>query len=156
MQRLTMFKGKNINNWLLIIVVFIFGFNVLLAPVHAQNNKNTSNKNTAANANKSINNSNNPTSRGSGSDEVDIPAITDSFNGKSLSQLALQLIRILFLLIIIAAVIVIVVAGFRMTTGGGNPEQIKKAKKAIVWAILGVIVALMSYSVVEIISRLFN
>lgn len=87
--------------------------------------------------------------------DVKLPQIKDSFNGKSISEVSLQIIRILFLLIVIAAVIVIVIAGFRMVVSGSNPQELTKAKKAIIWAIIGLIVALMSYSIVEIVSRIF-
>lgn len=113
-------------------------FAMVLAPtVHAQSN-------TIANGNLSAN-------------VVDVPLaqITDTFGGKGVSEVSLQIIKILLLLIIMAAVIVIAIAGFRMATGGNNPEQLKKSKKAIAWAIIGILVALMSYSIVAIITRVF-
>jgi hypothetical protein len=63
-------------------------------------------------------------------------------------------INLLFALIVIAAVVVIIIAGFRMVIGGGNPDQIAKAKKTIIWAILGLVVAFMSFAIVRIIQGL--
>ena len=80
--------------------------------------------------------------------------IKDPFGGKSLSGVVTQGINILLSLIVIAAVVVIIIAGFRMAAGGGNPDQITKAKKTIIWAILGLVVAFMSFSIVAIIRSL--
>lgn len=132
---------KNLKKITVNLLVAIFMTSAFVLPVFAQSN----------NAIKSTNgNSNQVTTV-----NVTIPDITDPFGGKDIGELSLQVIRILFLLIIMAAVIVIVVAGFRMATGGGNPDQIKTAKKAITWAIIGLLVALASYSIVEIISKIF-
>lgn len=83
-----------------------------------------------------------------------IPPIKDPFGGKTLSGVANQAITILLSLIVIAAVVVIIVAGFRMVAGGGNPDQIAKAKKAILWAIIGIVVAFMSFGIVQIVQSL--
>lgn len=40
--------------------------------------------------------------------------------------------------------LMILVAGFLYLTGGGNPEQIKKAHQALIWAVVGLIVVLFS------------
>jgi hypothetical protein len=64
------------------------------------------------------------------------------------------LIRILFVLIGLISVIIIIIAGFRMVTASGNEEQLTKAKKAITWAIVGLIVSLLSFSIVAIIQAL--
>lgn len=74
----------------------------------------------------------------------------------SAPQLITALIRILFALIGIVAVVVIIVAGFRMVTSSGSEEQITKAKKAITWAIIGLVVSLLSFSIVAIIQRLIQ
>lgn len=98
-------------------------------------------------------------------------SITATFNGslddnlgtffnplqvKSVPEIIASIIRILFLLISIAAVIIIIVSGFRMVLASGNEEQLTKAKKAITWAIVGLIVSLMSFSIVAIIQNLIS
>lgn len=81
-------------------------------------------------------------------------SITNQFAGKTLSGVVGQVINILLALIVIAAVVVIIVAGFRMAAGGGNPDQITKAKKTIIWAIVGLVIAFMSFAIVAIIRSL--
>ena len=65
-----------------------------------------------------------------------------------------QAVTILLTLTVILAVVVIIVSGFQMIAGGGNPDQVAKAKKAIIWAIIGIVVAFMSFVVVQIIQSL--
>lgn len=88
--------------------------------------------------------------------EVTIPPIDNGFGDRDLAQVVLSSIKILFLLIVIAAVVVIIVAGFRMVTGGSNPETLKKAKSTIIWAVIGLAVAFMAFSIVTIIQRIFQ
>lgn len=39
--------------------------------------------------------------------------------------------------------------GFRMIMSAGNQETLKKAKDTLLWSLLGMIVALLSYSIVQ-------
>ena len=80
--------------------------------------------------------------------------IDDPLRGQSLLAVGLNLINFLLAMIVIAAVIVIIVSGFRMIADGGNQVQVKQAKKSIVWAIIGIAVAFMSFGIVTIIQKL--
>lgn len=91
---------------------------------------------------------------GSTTQTIVAPPIKNPFAGKNLSGVISQGINILLTLIVIAAVIVIIIAGFRMATAGGNPDQITKAKKTLIWAILGLVVAFMSFAIVRIVQSL--
>ncbi len=90
----------------------------------------------------------------SGQTETVLPQIKDPFGGKTLSGVVSQAVTILLTLTVILAVVVIIVSGFQMIAGGGNPDQVAKAKKAIIWAIIGIVVAFMSFVVVQIIQSL--
>lgn len=59
-----------------------------------------------------------------------------------------KIINILLFIIGIIAVIVIVIAGIQYATSGGNAEQSSKAKNAIIYAVVGIIVAVMAYAIV--------
>lgn len=100
----------------------------------------------------------NPTNTGSNANnqQTSIPPIENPFGGKTIGGSVNQVINILLSLIVIAAVVMIIVAGFRMITGGGNPDQIAKAKRTIVWAIIGLVVAFMSFAIVQIIQSLLQ
>jgi hypothetical protein len=48
----------------------------------------------------------------------------------------------------------IVIGGFRMVVSQGNEHGVGQAKKTITWAIVGLIVAVMAYSIVAIVQSL--
>jgi hypothetical protein len=61
------------------------------------------------------------------------------------STLPTFLNALLDLIIIIATpiiVVMIVLAGFKFVTAGGNQEQLKSAKKTIVWTLVGALIIL--------------
>jgi hypothetical protein len=49
-----------------------------------------------------------------------------------------------------------VYGGFQMVISSGNPDALKTAKATITWAILGLVVALLSYSIVGIVQSLLE
>lgn len=53
------------------------------------------------------------------------------------------------------SLVFLVIAGIRFATAYGNDEVIQKAKKQAIYAIIGLVVALMSYTIVTIVSN-FN
>lgn len=52
------------------------------------------------------------------------------------------------------AVIMIIIGGIEMLTAYGNEEKIGNAKKTITYAIVGLVVAILSYAIVTIISSI--
>ncbi|HEX3099851.1 MAG TPA: hypothetical protein VHQ41_02660 [Patescibacteria group bacterium] len=88
--------------------------------------------------------------------QVVIPQITNPFgkDAATVPGIANRTINVLLALIVIAAVVVIIISGFRMITGGSNPEQLKTAKRGIAWAIIGILVAFMSFVIVQIVQKL--
>ncbi len=50
-------------------------------------------------------------------------------------------------------VMFIIVGGFRLVLAAGNEEQYIAAKKTITWAILGVVIAIMSFSIIAIVQN---
>lgn len=56
----------------------------------------------------------------------------------------------------IFAVIFIIVGGFQMVISSGDEEAYTKAKKTITWAVLGLAVALLSFSIVAIVEDLLQ
>lgn len=82
--------------------------------------------------------------------------IDNPLTAKSVPELIARIIKILLSIIASIAVIVIIISGFRMVMYGSNPGEIAKAKSAIVWAILGLVVALLSFSIVAIIQGIIQ
>lgn len=50
----------------------------------------------------------------------------------------------------------LLMGAYRWLTGGDNPELIKKAQQTFIYAIIGLIVVLMSFLAVQIIGRMFG
>ncbi len=66
-----------------------------------------------------------------------------------------NVINIILTILGMIAVIMIVIGGIRYTTSNGNASQTKEAKDTIIYAVIGIVVAVMSYAIVNfVISRL--
>jgi hypothetical protein len=50
----------------------------------------------------------------------------------------------IFVLLLVVAVIFVVLAGFQFITGGGDPAAVSEARTKLIWAAVGIGVALMS------------
>ncbi len=60
-----------------------------------------------------------------------------------------QVINILLTIVGIISVIVIIVGGIRYTTSYGDSGQIKLARETIIYAVIGLVVAIMSFALVN-------
>ncbi len=69
------------------------------------------------------------------------------------TQTIAKVVNVLLFIIGIIAVVVIVIGGIMYATSGGNAEQTKKAKDAILYAVIGIIVAVMAYAIVGFITQ---
>ena len=59
-------------------------------------------------------------------------------------------------LIGIFAVLFIMIGGFRMVMSQGNEEAYGAAKKTITWAVIGLVVAVLSFSMIAIVENLLQ
>ena len=59
-------------------------------------------------------------------------------------------------IVLVLAVIIFIYVGFTFMTAEGDAEKIEKAKKMLFWAIIGVIVAFLSYGLRELIRNLLE
>lgn len=50
-----------------------------------------------------------------------------------------------------ASVVMLIWAGILFLTAQGEPEKIQKAQKAVMWAVIGIVVAILAFSAVNII-----
>jgi hypothetical protein len=64
-------------------------------------------------------------------------------------------INILLFLVGTVSVIMIIVGGIRYTTSNGNASQVKEAKDTIIYAVVGLIVSLMAYAIVNFVVSWF-
>ena len=75
--------------------------------------------------------------------------------GPSVNQLISNIISILIYVVGIASVIVIIIGGIMYVVSAGNPDSVKKAKDAILYAVIGLVVAFSAFAIVNfVIGRL--
>ena len=72
-------------------------------------------------------------------------------DNRNLINVIQNIINVVLSLVGIIAVIVIIVAGQRMTTSAGDPGKLKAAKDMLTWGIVGVVVALLAFAIVNFI-----
>ena len=72
-----------------------------------------------------------------------------SKNDKEVDSILKTLVNTLIYILGAIAVIMIVVGGIRYTTSNGDASGIKSAKDTILYAVVGVVVALLAYSIVN-------
>ena len=73
-----------------------------------------------------------------------------------LTQMFLIIIRDILQLVPIAAVLAIIIGGFQMISSSGNEERLLRAKRTVLWAVLGFIATILSFSIIAIIKNLLN
>ena len=66
---------------------------------------------------------------------------------------AANIINVAIFALGIAAVIVVVVGGVMYSTSQGDPTKVKKAKDAIMYAIIGLIVSILAYAIVNFVIK---
>jgi ABC-type transport system involved in cytochrome bd biosynthesis fused ATPase/permease subunit len=85
--------------------------------------------------------------------------VTPAFTGLPTGNLTSIIIGVMnWLLVIlgILGVIGFVIAGILYLTAAGNDDQMKRAKNAMTWSIIGVIVGLMGYVIIQAVDSMLN
>lgn len=72
------------------------------------------------------------------------------------SKLMQNVINLLLLVLGMIAVIAIIIGGIRYTTSNGDPGQTKAAKDTILYAVIGLIVAILAYAIVSFVLNAFK
>lgn len=67
------------------------------------------------------------------------------------SKMIVNVINILLYIIGVIAVIMIIIGGVRYTVSNGNASQIKEAKDTIIYAVVGLVVAMVAYGIVNLV-----
>lgn len=61
-----------------------------------------------------------------------------------------------FTILLITSVFMILIAAFQFVTSGDNPDGITKARSRLIWAIVGIALALFAKSIPNIINSVLN
>jgi small-conductance mechanosensitive channel len=70
-------------------------------------------------------------------------------------QAVRNIVNVLLFIIGIISVIMIIIGGIRYTTSNGDSSQITGAKNTILYAVVGLIVAILAYAIVNFVVRSF-
>jgi cytochrome bd-type quinol oxidase subunit 2 len=68
-------------------------------------------------------------------------------------KLLTQIINWALGLVGLIAVIMLIYGGFRYLTAAGNDESVSKAKNTIMYALIGIVIIILSYAIVSTITR---
>ena len=74
---------------------------------------------------------------------------TDAGNGKTLTDNIKLVVNVLLFLLGAIAVLMIIIGGIRYVLSNGESSQVTAAKNTILYAVIGLIVALLAYAIVN-------
>jgi hypothetical protein len=94
--------------------------------------------------------------QGGGSGGAGSTSICGATSSGDFNKLIHNVINILFIVLGMIAVIMIVIGGIRYTTSNGDSSQVKSAKDTIMYAVIGLVVAILAYAIVNFILSAFK
>ncbi|MCX6724284.1 MAG: hypothetical protein NT155_03905 [Candidatus Staskawiczbacteria bacterium] len=62
-----------------------------------------------------------------------------------------QLMGAMWIIFSAIAVVCFIIAGILFLTANGHPEKLQSARSALIWGVVGVIIGIISYSIVSIV-----
>lgn len=74
----------------------------------------------------------------------------------SLMPTVVNLIKVAMSVLGLVAVVVIILGGIQFMTAGGDPGKVKKAKDTILYGVIGLVVAVLAYAIVNFIIASVN
>ena len=77
------------------------------------------------------------------------PRLTNPLKSDNLPELIGYLIQALLGIVGSLALVMFIYGGIMWLTSGGNPDQVKKGKQTIIWAIMGLVVIFSAYAILR-------
>jgi hypothetical protein len=74
----------------------------------------------------------------------------------SFDQVVGIIVNTLLFLVAAVSVIVIIIAGIYYTSSGGDAALVKRAKDALLYAVVGLVVAILAYAIVNFVIKAFG
>ena len=78
-----------------------------------------------------------------------LAADPESCNGNDLNEIIQMIVNAIIFVIGIVAVVMIIIGGINYATSQGDPSKVKKGKDTILYGIIGLVVALLAYAIVN-------
>ena len=70
-------------------------------------------------------------------------------DGASLTEIVQSILNWIFGIIGIVAVVMVIIGGFNLMTSSGDPGKVKKGKDTILYGIIGLIISLLAFAIVN-------
>lgn len=87
-------------------------------------------------------------------DEIGKGVISAGGTGnEDLSANIIDIVNVLLFILGAVAVIVIVIAGFRFVVANGDSNAVSSARNAILYAVIGLVIAILSYAIVNFVIK---
>lgn len=80
------------------------------------------------------------------------PSQSEIAQSQTVGDLILSVIRILIGLLMAVTVLFIILGGYQFVTSAGNEEQAKRGRRTLTYAIIGLVVVILSYVIVNTVS----
>jgi FMN-dependent NADH-azoreductase len=75
-------------------------------------------------------------------------------SSQSLSDLIANVIRVLLIFAGVIAIVFVIIGGYQYIVSGGNEETAEKGKKTLINAIIGIVVIVLAYAIINVIVNL--
>ncbi len=85
---------------------------------------------------------------------ADVGPVPNAVPSLNVGEIVDIIFSILWPIAVAFFVIMFVIAGFLFATAQGDPEKVKQARNAVIYGVVGVIVALLAWSIVFIIRNM--
>jgi heme/copper-type cytochrome/quinol oxidase subunit 2 len=82
--------------------------------------------------------------------------LKNPIEAESFEALINSIINIIFMVGVIVAPIMFIVAGFFFLTAAGNPQQLEKAKKTMLWTAVGLFIILFAKGIISVLQSLLG
>ena len=82
--------------------------------------------------------------------------ICGTAQGDDFQTMMRNIVNTLLLVLGMIAVIMIVIGGIRYTTSNGDASQVKAAKDTVLYSVIGLVVAILAYAIVNFVIGAFN
>lgn len=91
------------------------------------------------------------------SDNINLPNKVPTTDSGALSLKIQAVLQIVFALMGAIAVLIIVIAGLQYVLSGGDPQKTGRAKDTVLYAAIGLVVAVMAFTIVTfVLGRVFG
>ncbi|HKZ35063.1 MAG TPA: hypothetical protein VJ179_04320 [Patescibacteria group bacterium] len=77
-------------------------------------------------------------------------------SGISLANTVSVFVTLFLTFVSVLAIIYLILGGIQYITAGGDPKQIKAAKDQLTYAVIGLVVAIISFAVINVFSEFFG